>query len=376
MVKAKVLIVEDEILVAREIEGCLQELGYGVTGIAADAEVALQQIAETQPDLALIDIVIQGEQDGVTLASQVRDRYQIPIIYLTAYVDEQTLSRAKLTRPLGYILKPFNKNDLRVAIEIALARHQIELEEKSAILALVERYPNETMQPNTDDITSQSFEYLSILSHELRNPISAIQLATTMLKDHSDQIDEAKKQQLLHRIQAATSSMNQLIEDVLTLGHTEHHATPFHPEVTDVVEFCQMLLEPFQWDRGKQHTINFTYQPASIHACIDKRLLWYAVSNLLGNAIKYSPDKATVTLRVSSTNEEICFEVQDQGIGIPPDDLEHLFKPFHRGSNVGKLPGTGLGLAIVKRIVELHDGIIDVESQAGCGTTFSMKLPL
>lgn len=372
----KVLIVEDEILVAREIEGCLQELGYRVVGIAADAEVALQQIAEAQPDLVLIDIVIQGEEDGVTLAGQVRDRYKIPIIYLTAYVDDQTLSRAKLTRPLGYILKPFNKNDLRVAIEIALARHQIELEEKSAILALVERCPNETVQPTTDDITAQSFEYLSILSHELRNPITAIQLATTMLKDHSDQINEAKKQQLLQRIQAATTSMNQLIEDVLTLGHTEHHATPFHPEMTDLVEFCQMLLEPFQWNKDKQYDLNFTYQPDCICACIDKKLLWYAVSNLLGNAIKYSTDQATVTLRLSSTNKKICFEVQDQGIGISPDDLEHVFKPFHRGSNVGKVPGTGLGLAIVKRIVELHDGIIDVESQTGCGTTFSIKLPI
>ncbi|WP_339383282.1 hybrid sensor histidine kinase/response regulator [Oculatella sp. LEGE 06141] len=375
MANTRILIVEDEILIAREIEGCLQELGYSVVGIAADSETALQRIMETHPDLVLVDIVIQGEQDGVALAKQVRDRYQLPVVYLTAYVDEQTLARAKLTRPFGYILKPFNKNDLRVGVEIALARHQIEMEEKSTLLSLVEHYTSEAT-PAPDSTNSESFEYISILSHELRNPISAIQLATTMLGVYSDKMDETKKQQLLQRIQAAAATMNQLIEDVLTLGQTGHHATPFCPEETDIVEFCHILLETVQWSAADRPKIDFVYQPNAISAWVDKKLLWHALSNLVGNAIKYSPDDCNVVLRVSGTVEAVCVEVQDYGIGIPPGDLEHLFQPFYRGCNVGKVPGTGLGLAIAKRAIELHSGQITVDSQVGYGTTFLITLPL
>jgi signal transduction histidine kinase len=370
MENTRILVVEDEILIAREIEGCLHELGYLVVGIAANAETALQQIVATQPDLALVDIVIQGEQDGITLAEQVRDRFHIPVIYLTAYVDDQTLARAKVTRPFGYILKPFNRNTLRVTVEIALARHQAELADRSRL--------QETGNPNETDNKPelQSFEYLSLLSHELRNPISAIQLSTTMLGERGDRIDETKKQQLLQRIQLATASMTQLIEDVLTLGQTGHYTAPFNPDATDIIEFCQMLVETFQWNAENRYTVRLSYPPNSIDAEVDKKLLWHVLSNLLGNAIKYSPLGSMIELQLSCTAQEVNFKVQDQGIGIFPEDLEQLFQPFQRGKNVGNLPGTGLGLAIAKRAIDLHNGKILVESQVGNGTTFTIKLPL
>ncbi|UBF28336.1 response regulator [Kovacikia minuta CCNUW1] len=369
MASPRILVVEDEILIAREIEGCLSELGYCVVGIAADAESALRQIVEAEPDLVLVDIVIQGEQDGIALAGQIRDRFQLPVVYLTAYVDDQTLARAKLTQPFGYILKPFNKNGLRVTVEIALARHQAEIAQKRELLFEMEK-------PSLDHTDLQPFEYLSILSHELRNPIAAIQLSTTMLGEYSDRMDEAKKRELLQRIQAATGSMNQLIEDVLTLGQVDHNSTPFHPEDTDVIEFCQTLVETFQWSTEHRYTIAFTYPVEQIQTCVDKKLLWHALTNLLGNAIKYSPEGNTVALHLSYSQQELYFEIQDHGIGIPPEDLEHLFQPFRRGKNVGKLPGTGLGLAIAKRAVELHNGEISVNSQIGTGTTFMIKLPV
>ncbi len=128
MVGDRILIVEDEILVAREIESHLSEMEYEVVGIAIDPATVLQQIAETTPDLILMDINLHGEQHGITIAQEVRDRFQIPIIYITAYADSDTLERAKLTHPCGYVLKPFNERDLRVAIELALFRHQTSID--------------------------------------------------------------------------------------------------------------------------------------------------------------------------------------------------------------------------------------------------------
>ena len=234
----------------------------------------------------LVDIVIQGEQDGITLAEQVHDRFQIPVIYLTAYVDDQTLARAKVTCPFGYILKPFNRNTLRATVEIALARHQAELADRSRLQEAGN--PNET--DNKPDL--QSFEYLSLLSHELRNPISAIQLSTSMLGEREDRMDETKKQQLLQRIQSATASMTQLIEDVLTLGQTGHYTAPFNPDVTDIIEFCKMSVETFQWNAENRYTVSLSYSPESIDAEVDKKLLWHVLSNLLATQSSILPRRA------------------------------------------------------------------------------------
>lgn len=126
IVKAKVLIVEDENIVAFNIQNRLEGLGYTVTAVISSGEVALQKVAETFPDLVLMDIKLKGTIDGIQAAEQIRKEFQIPVVYLTAYTDEETLNRAKLTEPYGYILKPFEARDLGTTIEMALYKHMIE----------------------------------------------------------------------------------------------------------------------------------------------------------------------------------------------------------------------------------------------------------
>jgi signal transduction histidine kinase len=116
---------------------------------------------------------------------------------------------------------------------------------------------------------------------------------------------------------------------------------------------------------------------------LDEKLLWHLLNNLLTNAIKYSPEGGIVSLTLTllgepsdeQTDEQICFTIRDQGIGMPVDYLDHLFEPFQRAKNVGKIEGTGLGLAIVKRSVDLHGGSISVDSAVNQGTEFTIKLP-
>ncbi|MBE9207657.1 response regulator transcription factor [Nostoc sp. LEGE 06077] len=131
MASARILIVEDEILVAREIESHLHKMGYEVVSIAVTSNTVIQQVTESMPDLVLMDINLQGSQDGIKLAGEISDRFQIPVIYITAYADDSTLERAKLTNPFGYVLKPFTPQDLRVAIELALFRQQTGKQELS-----------------------------------------------------------------------------------------------------------------------------------------------------------------------------------------------------------------------------------------------------
>ncbi len=126
MNKARILVVEDERIVAKDIQVKLKSFGYSVPAVASSAEEALQAISAYRPDLVLMDIVLKGKEDGVEAAHQIHEVYDVPVVYLTAYADSQTLDRAKETGPFGYILKPFKERDLQIAVEMALYKHGME----------------------------------------------------------------------------------------------------------------------------------------------------------------------------------------------------------------------------------------------------------
>ena len=126
MANTRLLVVEDESIVAMDIKHRAEGLGYDVLGIAASGEEAIKKTEENQPDLVLMDIVLKGKMDGVQAAQEIRERFDIPVVYLTAYSDEKTLSRAKLTGPFGYIIKPFEDRELHSAIEVALYKHKMD----------------------------------------------------------------------------------------------------------------------------------------------------------------------------------------------------------------------------------------------------------
>jgi PAS domain S-box-containing protein/putative nucleotidyltransferase with HDIG domain len=127
MPKVKVLVVEDESLVARDIQNMLRSLSYEVLGVVASGEMALQKASKSAPDLVLMDIVLKGDVDGITAAEKLWEEFSIPVIYLTAYADETTFQRAKLTKPFGYLLKPFEERELQTTIEMALYKSKMEL---------------------------------------------------------------------------------------------------------------------------------------------------------------------------------------------------------------------------------------------------------
>ncbi len=126
MAKTQILVVEDEHIVAKDIQLRLQGLGYHIPAVASSGEEALQKAEETRPDLVLMDIRLKGTMNGVEAAEEVRRRFNIPVVYLTAYADSHTLHRAKVTEPFGYILKPFEERELYTCIEVALYKHQME----------------------------------------------------------------------------------------------------------------------------------------------------------------------------------------------------------------------------------------------------------
>lgn len=126
MAETRILVVEDESVVAKDIQWSLKGLGYAICGWASSGEEAIQKARDLRPDLVLMDVVLKGEMDGIQASEHIRKNFNIPVIYLTAYADEHTLQRAKVTEPFGYILKPFEERELHTTLEVALYRHKTE----------------------------------------------------------------------------------------------------------------------------------------------------------------------------------------------------------------------------------------------------------
>jgi DNA-binding LytR/AlgR family response regulator len=141
MEKLNIFIVEDESIVAKDIQNSLTKLGYTVVGIANNGNDAIDRIMELSPDLVLMDIMIKGDLTGIDVSEKIKEKINVPVIFLTAYADEGTLAKAKITEPYGYILKPFKEIDLHSTIEMAVYKHQKDsavLKERDLLYSMVE----------------------------------------------------------------------------------------------------------------------------------------------------------------------------------------------------------------------------------------------
>ncbi|MGE5657076.1 MAG: ATP-binding protein [Actinomycetota bacterium] len=363
MNNTKILIVEDELLLAKNLARKLEKLGYVIIGVVSSGVAAIEKATELKPDLILMDIVIKGDLDGIDTATIVHDQLNIPVIYTTAYADDDTLRRAEKTGSYGYIIKPFKERDLNAAIKIALNKHQETVEIHQSLAA-------------SEAISEEKSRYISMASHDLRNPLMTIQMSAGMLQQYEGKLDKTKKEKHFIKIQDAVNNMNQLLEDILMLSKAESGKIPFNPAPLEVIGFCRKVIEEVQPFITDQHHLNLSSKSRTYLAALDEKLLHHLLMNLLTNAVKYSPKGGEIKLEVISHKKEIIFRIKDQGIGIPPEYQAKLFQQFVRASNVGNIKGTGLGLCIVKQAVDLHGGEITVESQLGVGTTFIVTLPL
>ncbi len=225
------------------------------------------------------------------------------------------------------------------------------------------------------ELSELKSRFIAMTSHEFRTPLTTILSSAELLDVYSEKWSDERKQKHLKRIQQAVRHMEGLVNDVLFFGSAQAGKLNFEQAPIDLVDFCRDLVE-VQISTSPQHSINFRVQGNCSNAQMDGKLLHHIVTNLLDNAIKYSPEGGTVQFDLVCTSEAAVFHIRDKGIGIPEDDQEHLFESFHRGKNIGGIPGVGLGLAIVKKSVDLHGGQITVESEVGVGTTFTVTLPL
>jgi signal transduction histidine kinase len=220
-------------------------------------------------------------------------------------------------------------------------------------------------------------DFVSAVSHEFRTPLTALRQFTDMLRERPGLNDDHRR--VAYEAQSrATDRLSRLVESLLDFGRMEAGARSYQFEPRDCTELVRSVVEDFRAEaRAAGHDIEFVSQgPAEIE--VDDEALTRAVRNLLDNAVKYSPEPSHLEVGLERRNGDVLIRVRDQGIGIPAHEQAGMFAKFHRGEQARRrgIKGTGIGLAMVDEIVRAHHGRVEVESEPGKGSTFTIVLPV
>ncbi|MDB9387542.1 sensor histidine kinase [Microcystis aeruginosa] len=312
-------------------------------------------------------------QDAITVKSvDIRDKFQNLLTYLQASQKRNLRSSIASSRDsisenslLG-LLGTFTSFGIICGVYFLVFWQEKRRQKSDEIHRLL------LQEKELSDLKIQLF---SMISHEFRTPLTVILSASQLLENGLKDADQSSRKNL-YRIQSSVKLMNQFLTDILILTRAESGNLSCQLEPLDIEAFCLNLVEDFQFINKNNTPIKFVSQGLMIRPYLDEKLLYSILSNLLLNAIKYSPTGAGISLILWKDSDRIVFQVRDHGIGIAEEDRGKIYEPFYRGQNVENIIGTGLGLAVVKKCVELHRGEIALDSQVDKGTSFTVKLPI
>lgn len=344
----RILVAEDEGIAALDTCDQLRALGHRVTAAVFSARDAVLQVETERPDLVLMDVRLKGPIDGIAAATEIRARFDVPTIFVTAYADDATVQRAKLAEPFGYVLKPFDERELRIAIEVALYKHGME---------------------------RQRADLLAMLSHDIRNPLGVILAYTDILRDQLASGDRAQAEDLIQQLGRTAHSVHTLVSNYLEAsriesGHLSLRRAPL--QLNDVVRTVGLQHEAEA--RRRRVGLEVALQEELPLVDADQIACERVLTNLLYNALKFTPRDGRVTITTATRGHDVVVAVADTGEGIPVERTPHLFERYQEPASRQKGGGTGLGLFIVKTLVDAHGGRIEVASTPGRGTCFSVVL--
>jgi signal transduction histidine kinase len=377
----KILLIEDSLAEARLLQEFLRPAKsneFNLVHVKRLAE-ALQEISQNTYDLILLDLTLPDSQGLASLATLINYAPNLPIVVLTNTNDDELALEAVRWGAQDYLVK----RQVKAEVLIRSLRHAIERKQALETLRAVNHTLEIRVQEQTDELVKvqelnqSKSEFVSMLSHDIRNPLNTILLVAGLLQNSDDKLSKEKKLSHFQLMRSAIKNVAQLLDEVMFIGKADAGKLSFEPVSIDLDSFCHQLVEEARLSIDEKHiTIIFSSFCKIGEALFDENLLRHILGNLISNAIKYSPSNSTVRFDLIGQEKTVIFRIQDEGIGIPEEDQQQLFQPFHRATNVSGIPGNGLGLAIVRKCVETHGGKISVHSEVGVGTTFTVTLPL
>jgi two-component system sensor histidine kinase/response regulator len=369
MVNATILVVEDDTHLMEGIRDILELNGYDVL-TATNGSVGLEvlQNQSSPPDLIVSDIMMP-RMDGYDFFNAVRERENwvaIPFIFLTAKGERDDIFRGKSMGAEDYVVKPFDADELLVAVDSRLKRHR------------------ELNKRRDQEVSNIKHNILNILNHEFRTPLTYVVAYADMLHRDADELGVNDMRTFLRGINSGANRLRRLVENFILLVELEtgEALKTYEWRRTSFATYGELLC--MIWDKYADLAAE---QRVSVNIHVDDHLppikadadyLSAALECLVENAIKFTEHPGReITLRAFQDAGYVCLAVIDQGRGIPQNELGNIFKPFYQiNRDRYEDQGAGSGLAIVDGVVRLHGGSAAVESTFGEGSTFTIRLPI
>jgi signal transduction histidine kinase len=390
MFTLRILIVEDDSVSALLLQRALEKNAHQIIGIADTGEKALEMLDEHGADIVMMDINLAGELDGIKTTEIINEKFDIPVVYLSASSDAETLNKVVGTNPSAYVIKPFNIRELNMVIELAIFKDRKEKELQKLNNELEEKVKQRTaelFEANKEltkalekerEINELKSRIVLNVSHGFKTPLTSILSSAQLLQIYAEKEHPLKQKIAKHasKIEHSVRALNNLLTSVLFFGKADENKMEYKPKKVFLTTFVKELLDTVKAGIENEVTIKSEVGNLPKTVTTDPDLLYQILENLLSNAVKYSKDGKEVEFRLSMENNRLVAKVSDKGIGIPKAEQGKLFDRFFRGGNVGIVEGTGLGLSIVKKCIEMLEGDISFESEAGKGTTFHVSVPV
>jgi len=416
----EILVAEDSPTQAERLRHLLEEQGHRVRSVP-NGRQALATARQEKPALILSDIVMP-EMDGYTLCKEIKSDpglKEVPVVLLTALQGPEEVVKALECGADNFLRKPYDEPYLVARIEAILANQELrshdrvslgvrvdlggrryfitadrqqildlllssfleairankELEQRTAELAAA----NQQLELRNREIERASKfkdQFLSTMSHELRTPLNAILGFSELLSDESHGLLDERQRRFVGHIQSGGKHLLKLTNDILDLSRIEAGRLQLEIETVPVASSLGEVLSVLcPLANKKSQTVTAEAQ-RNLSVAADATRFKQILLNLLGNAIKFTPDGGRITLAAHPDDSHVRIEVRDTGPGIPAGEQKRIFEAFYRLTQPGPAPeGTGLGLAITQRLVELQGGELGLESELGRGSCFYFRLP-
>jgi len=358
---AKILVIDDEEIVRESCVRILQGQEYQVK-TADNGDMGLITLKEFQPDLVLVDLKMPGMSGFEVLEEIYTYDATIVTIVITGFATVNSAIEAMKKGTFDFIPKPFQPDELRLVVHRGLERRNLVLE----TIAL--RNEKEMLREH----------FAAIVSHELKSPLGAVQQNLYVLADDLEEKLTADQKEKLQRLQNRILDLVKLINTWLRVISVDIAKIKEQFEIISLIPILEQSIETVESQAiRKDITIKTDIKGDLGTISGDKGSLTEAVINLLTNSVKYSQIGGEIKVTASQTNNQILIAVTDNGVGITEEDINFIFADFYRGDNLPEGErSSGVGLTITKNIIEAHDGTIDVKSEIGKGSTFTIRLPL
>jgi signal transduction histidine kinase len=384
------LIIDDEVEITKSIARQFRKKYQVFTAISAKEGMAIMEKEHIQ---VILSDQRMPDMTGVDFFSVIKDKYPDALkLLITGYSDiEAVIGAINEGQVFRYVTKPWNPDELESIVKEAFEKYELITNNRRLMLRLQDA--NQTLEQKVQERTSElekanshlsnlnqeKNRYIGMVAHDLRNPIGTAEAFSGLLLDNFDELSKNNQLEYIGLIQKSCSFSLDLIHEFLDISKIEAGIFDLNLSRLDYVGFLSdNVKRNAMLAKNKFQKLIVESTAPEISFNFDKNKIEQVLNNLIGNAMKYSMPNTEIKIEVSISNQMVITKVTDEGQGIPQDELELIFHPYKTSSTkaTANEKSTGLGLAIVKKIIESHQGTVEVQSVIGKGSVFSFTLPL